>query len=170
MHVEMDCRNKPFKGAECALLLEDGHAELTTEGDEVVFSGTYQELDAAARFPSFAESIKYFGVLHEGRILDFEVDKADIKAIRRELDGQAAADDPAAIDRMARKGKLLTLGGIAAIVAGPVLTLVSYQAVPEEGGKYYIWYGISIFGAFILAQGISLLRRAGRAKRDPQQD
>ena len=170
MHIEMDCRDKPFKGAECALILEDGHAELTTEGGEVLFSGTYQELDAASRFPSFAESIKYFGVLYEGRILDFEVDKADIKAIRRELDGQAAADDPAAIDRMTRRGKLLVAGGIAAIAAGPILSLISYQAVAEEGGKYYIWYGISIFGVLILAQGISLLRRAGRAKRDPQQD
>lgn len=164
MRIEMVCRNKPFKQSACALVLEEGRAELTTEDGSVLFCGSYQELDAASRFPSFADSIKYFGLQHEERILDFDMAKGDVKAIRRELDGQTIAANPGMAQRMALKGKLSLVGGTALIVAGPVLSLMSYQAVAENGGRYYIWYGLSIFGIVLLGRGIGLLRRSSTMK------
>mgnify|MGYP006301234393 CR=1 FL=1 len=159
MRIEMVCRDKPFKKVPCALVLQDGSAELTAEDGSVLFNGSYHELDLVSQFPSFSQSIKYFGVQHDGRVLGFDVPKADIQAIRSELDGQIIAADPEAAQRIARKGKLLMFGGIAMIVAGPVMSLLSYQALAARGGTYYIWYGISIFGIVILGRGIGLLRR-----------
>jgi hypothetical protein len=164
MQIEMTCRTKPYKRAQCSLSLQDGQAELKIDNQDVLFSGSYTELDQAARFPSFTESIKYFGVRCDGHLLEFVMSKKDAKAIRAELDGQVITADPEKARRMRQRSWIVIAVGIAAIIAGPVATYISYQAVPEEGGEYTIWYGFPIFGIVFLGYGLAGLLRVKRAQ------
>ena len=161
MEWTIRCRTGAYKKKAFRLVFDEGIISLFDEEGKHVLSFGVTNVDKYARFPSFSESVKYFSLLLDGKLLAFDMDRSAVKELRKACDMANLGQDPEFAASLRRKGLLQIVFGLAGIVAGPVLSYLSYQSA-KPGGRYYVWYGFSVVGLAALVRGIVTLRR-GRA-------
>ena len=73
--------------------------------------------------------------------------------------------EPDVVARARRELRRRLKWGLALIAAGPVASLVTYlNAVGQGGGRYYVFWGLPVFGVLMAAkagEGLVQLRKGG---------
>jgi len=63
-----------------------------------------------------------------------------------------------------QSGLLLLLGGIAITIVGIAVTVGSYNTASQQGGTYYICWGLPLFGIYLAIRGALQLARGREVK------
>lgn len=158
MNIVMTCLVKPYKGEQFTLTCDGHDCSLVNQQDEQVLSFPLTEMGQYAKFPSFSNSQKYFSLLIEGKWFAFRTNKSDDRELRRTADLAIAKVDPDFASSLCQRGRMRIGFGVAGIVGGLVVTLLSYASA-KPGGSYSIWYGIIIIGIIWFFRGLSMLWR-----------
>jgi hypothetical protein len=129
----------------------------TSDGQPIV------QWDAAmvsqgVQFPSFSKSIKYAGFSVPGHgIYSFSMDAATLKQLRAFANRGIAAGGPEAIRSVLRNAILTLAAGLALVVFGTVLAIVTIRdfATDDSGakGKHPAGFVTVIIGFAILCRG-----------------
>lgn len=166
MHdLHIHCVTKGLQGSVWTLRFEDsGSLTLYDPQSLVVCRISPQDAQRAIRLPSFSQSIKYLGiVLPDGAMLEFKAEPELMRLIKAFVDRSLVnAGGPAAIAAMRRSGYLELFGGIGLAILGIVVTVVGYMAASTQGGRYYVTWGLVLWGFVMACRGGSKLARAGR--------
>lgn len=167
MRIEMNCRSKPYADQIFTLISEGSDLRIIDPSGNAVLQGVIADIAPLLRFPSFSDSIKHFAILVEQRILEFDLTSNEVKSIRDLVDRALAAHDPAFVSKLRKKAMTAVVIGIIAIVAGPAASIMSYlQASQGVGsGRYFIYYGLPIFGLAMLAKGLGRYFRVRALQR-----
>lgn len=156
MPIPLKCLDKPFKGQRWELTLGRKAVRLYNESDEIV--AEFAPAAALEHFvmPSFSESIKYFGIRAGDKMMQFDVAKPDLGRLQDYLDRQLVAAGPEAISAVLKAAWRDTLIGAAMTIGGIIATVLSYTSAAEkpEGGKFYIMWGLVLFGLVAVGKGI----------------
>jgi hypothetical protein len=156
MAMQIRCMDKGHQGELWTLHLESDQALLCDPYS--VIQGAYGPEEAVLRFqmPSFSESIKYFGVRLDDRLVQFAVERNDLKEIKRFINQTIVGAGPEAVESVKRKAIRDTLVGIACAIGGCVLTIGSYLAAATSpvGGNYYVTWGLVLFGFIMVGKGL----------------
>jgi hypothetical protein len=161
--VQLQCVTKPHKGTVWWLrLTDDGQAVLFDPAQVVVRAVGAHEAGAAFRMPSFGQSIKYFGVYVNGGLIEFSAQKTDMQAIQAFLDQGVLAGGTDGVAKLRNQGyRDIVVGGVLT-VAGVGVTVLSYMAVSSRGGRYYLTWGVVLWGLITFFRGVGKVGRAGR--------
>jgi hypothetical protein len=117
--------------------------------------------------PSFSESIKYFGIVIDGKVQRFDVPRAGLKEIRAFTYRVTLASGPEAVRAVQRRAIRDTLIGAVCVVAGIALTIGAYLAAANKlrDGRYSVFYGLVLFGLVMLGRGIYRFRQYRELQR-----
>lgn len=130
--------------------------------------------EAVLRFqmPSFTQSVKYFNITLGDGPQSFMVSKEGLAEIKAFTNRTIASVGPEAVQAVWKRAIRDTLIGAACTVGGIVLTIGSFilAANNPQGGRYFITWGVVLFGIVMLVKGIYGMIQYGQIKRFAEQD
>ena len=168
MQFQMKCRTKPYQGQVFTLTSEGSNLRIVDPSGKEIIRIDPADMSKLLRFPSFSDSIKYFGVWLGNGLVEFELASGEIKIVRTFVDQTSAKQNPEFAAKLRVKSIGMIVGGIAAMIAGPLASVLSYQNASQgvDNGRYFIYYGLPIFGLAILVKGIVGLCRVSALQKD----
>jgi hypothetical protein len=157
MQIEMKrVGNKEQTGQMWTLDLGKETVVLTDHEGKVAIEFPAAEATGRFQFPSFSQSIKWFGVANDQGIWTFDVPKVDLTLIKGYVDRSIVTAGPEAIAGVRASAIRTMLIGAACTAGGIVITVGSYAAAAQkpEGGKYTITHGLIIVGIIMFVKGV----------------
>ena len=155
----VDALHKGF----CVLELKTDTAVLRRH-DDLEFEIPRDQAEYALLLPGFAQNRSNL-VIHVG-VAEYHFrnpGRAPLRFIRDWRDSALALTNPHLCQKIRKTGIRNLIIGILLIIAGPVLSYISYLfAADDEEGVYYILYGVSLVGLVYLVLGIGQLKRHAR--------
>ena len=157
MQIEMKrVGNKEQTGQMWTLDLGKEQVVLTDHEGNVAIEFPAAEAIGRFQFPSFSQSIKWFGIVNGQGTWTFDVPKVDLTLIKRYVDRSIVTAGPEAIAGVRAGAIRSMLIGAACTVGGIVVTVGTFvaAAAKPEGGQYTIMHGLVIFGIIMLVKGV----------------
>ena len=164
--IGLRCVDKDHKDQMWSLELDDDRAVFTDSAGVVAALVYPEEAASVFQMPSFSDSIKYFGLMTETRLWQFDVDKAGPKQIREFINRTIAAAGPEAVAAVRKKAvRDLAIGGAGVLggVAASVLTYAKAASNPQ-GVSYFVFHGVVIFGLIMLGKAVVGFRQHARLR------
>jgi hypothetical protein len=132
---------------------------LSTPNGQPILEWDSATVSQAVQFPSFSKSIKYTGfTLPRQGTFQFSMDAATLKQLRAFANRGIAASGPQAIRSVLRNAILTVSGGLALLVGGTVLALITVRELATgnsvTNGPHPAGFITAIVGFAILCRGI----------------
>jgi hypothetical protein len=102
-------------------------AILLDSGGQSVMKLTPREIVAAFQMPSFSRSIKYFGIVVEGKVLQYDVSRRDLKKLKAIVERALVISGPEHVRRVRNVAVRDTAVGLALATVGTILTVISFR-------------------------------------------
>jgi|GEM_PF-5132348 len=153
--IRVEPRDPRYRNSVWTMELGSRGICLLNDNNSVLTEFHRGEADSRFRFPSFWASIKHFGIqLENGQFEDCYLSETGMLIVEEYLHGREAVSDPAAIRSYLAWGMLKIVGGIALMIIGVYISMMSHDiAVRNQEGRYKIWYGIPLIGFALVING-----------------
>ena len=170
--IELHGVGKENKGKSWVLDLTDQAAVLSTQEGQEIQRFAREQAGEQFLLPHFGGEIKHFTIDLGERKAQFKVSRQGLKAIRGFLLQSIADMGPEAVDAMKSAAIRNIAIGIGASAVGIGITVAGYMAAASapQGGRYMVFYGLILWGVFMLFRGFSLFGTYRRLMRETNDD
>ncbi|RPI59082.1 MAG: hypothetical protein EHM48_09450 [Planctomycetaceae bacterium] len=170
MQIQMRCRTKPYRGLVLTLTCDGSNLRIDDPNGNAIVQTTPADLSKLVQFPSFALSRLYFGLRLNTGLIEFNLRKHEIKAIRVMIHLGLAEGSPRFANGLKKTSIFNIIVGIVAMIGGLLnKTVSSYQTATtgNTGNVFagYFYFVLIIVGLIMLISGINGFSRL-RAMRD----
>lgn len=167
MSIPLQCLHSAHKGQMWSLELGSEKVVVRDGAGTPLREFMPEEAVLHFQMPSFTGNVKYFNITLGETQYAFSVTKEGLSEIQNFINRTIATVGPEAVQAIWNRAVRNTLIGLACTIGGIVLTIGSFvlAANNPQGGKYFITWGVVLFGVVMLVKGIYGFFQHGQIRR-----